>query len=106
MKSLGGSGEMVTNGAITAGGRSALRHELAGGGHDQRHEFAGRAASESGDRARLPADERGGDASVARALQARRVGDGRYELFKTTKKYDGDVGREQHGFPSAKELPA
>jgi hypothetical protein len=32
--------------------------------------------------------------------------DGRYELFKTTKKYDGDVGRQQHGFPSAKELPA
>ena len=32
--------------------------------------------------------------------------DGRYELFKTTKKYDGDVGREQHGYPSAKELPA
>ena len=32
--------------------------------------------------------------------------DGRYELFKTTKKYDGDVGRKQHGFPSAAELPA
>jgi len=32
--------------------------------------------------------------------------DGRYELFKSTKKYDGAVGREQHGFPSPKELPA
>jgi uncharacterized protein len=32
--------------------------------------------------------------------------DGRWELFKTTKKYDGDLGREQHGFPSAAELPA
>jgi uncharacterized protein len=32
--------------------------------------------------------------------------DGRHELFKTTKKYDGDVGREQHGYPSSKELPA
>jgi hypothetical protein len=31
--------------------------------------------------------------------------DGRYEKFKTTAFYDGDVGREQHGFPSAKELP-
>ena len=31
--------------------------------------------------------------------------DGRFELFKTTKKYDGDLGREQHGFPSAAELP-
>ncbi len=32
--------------------------------------------------------------------------DGRFELFKTTKKYDGDLGRSQHGFPSADELPA
>jgi hypothetical protein len=31
--------------------------------------------------------------------------DGRYEKFKTTKFYDGDLGREQHGFPPAKELP-
>jgi len=31
--------------------------------------------------------------------------DGRYEKFKTTKFYDGDLGREQHGFPSAKALP-
>jgi hypothetical protein len=31
--------------------------------------------------------------------------DGRYERFKTTKFYDGDVGRQQHGFPAAKELP-
>ncbi len=32
--------------------------------------------------------------------------DGRFELFKTTKKYDGKVGREQHHFPTAQELPA
>jgi len=32
--------------------------------------------------------------------------DGRYELFKVTKKYDGGVGREQHHFPSSEELPA
>lgn len=32
--------------------------------------------------------------------------DGRLELFKTTKKYDGDLGREQHHFPPASELPA
>jgi len=32
--------------------------------------------------------------------------DGRWELFKTTKKYDGDLGRTQHGFPSSAELPA
>lgn len=33
------------------------------------------------------------------------AGDGRLEFFKTTVKYDGNVGREQHGMPSAKELP-
>ena len=31
--------------------------------------------------------------------------DGRYERFKTTMFYDGEVGREQHGFPKVKELP-
>lgn len=32
--------------------------------------------------------------------------DGRYELFKSTLKYDGDLGREQHQFPTPAELPA
>jgi aryl-alcohol dehydrogenase-like predicted oxidoreductase len=31
--------------------------------------------------------------------------DGRFELFKTSKKYDGKPGREQHGFASQEELP-
>jgi hypothetical protein len=31
--------------------------------------------------------------------------DGRYELFKTTTKYDGKVGREQHHFPPIEKLP-
>jgi uncharacterized protein len=31
--------------------------------------------------------------------------DGHLELFKTTKKYDGDLGRDMHGFPSSAELP-
>jgi hypothetical protein len=31
--------------------------------------------------------------------------DGHRELFKTTKKYDGDLGREMHGFRSSAELP-
>jgi predicted aldo/keto reductase-like oxidoreductase len=30
--------------------------------------------------------------------------DGRFELYKTTAQHDGDVGREQHGFPSADAL--
>jgi aryl-alcohol dehydrogenase-like predicted oxidoreductase len=31
--------------------------------------------------------------------------DGHLELFKTTKKYDGGVGREQHGYPPPDQLP-
>jgi hypothetical protein len=33
------------------------------------------------------------------------AGDGHLELYKSTMKYDGDVGREQHGLPSHKDLP-
>ena len=32
--------------------------------------------------------------------------DGRCELFKTSVKYDGVVGRSQHGYPDAAALPA
>lgn len=34
------------------------------------------------------------------------AGDGRLEHYKASKLYDAAVGREQHGFPSTKELPA
>ena len=33
------------------------------------------------------------------------AGDGHLELYKSTMKYDADLGREQHGFQSHKELP-
>jgi uncharacterized protein len=33
------------------------------------------------------------------------AGDGHLELYKSTLKYDGDVGREQHGYPSQESLP-
>jgi hypothetical protein len=47
----------------------------------------------------------------ATAMQALRdqcrsvAADGRLELFKMTTKYDGKIGREQHHFPTAQELP-
>lgn len=105
MKSLGGSGEMISKGAITPaeGLRYAMSLPVAVtiSGMDspavlhQNLEIA-----------------RGFHPMSAADMQALRdrckadAADGRYELFKTTKKYDGDVGREQHGFPSSKELPA
>jgi hypothetical protein len=36
----------------------------------------------------------------------RQFDDGRYELFKSTIMYDGDVGRQQHDYPTPAELPA
>lgn len=33
------------------------------------------------------------------------AGDGHLELFKTTVKYDGKIGRQQHEYPTAEELP-
>jgi aryl-alcohol dehydrogenase-like predicted oxidoreductase len=35
-----------------------------------------------------------------------KAADGRFELYKTTIKHDGPLGREQHGFPSEQELSA
>jgi aryl-alcohol dehydrogenase-like predicted oxidoreductase len=32
--------------------------------------------------------------------------DGRFELYKTTAEHEGDIGRKQHGFPSAEEVAA
>jgi uncharacterized protein len=32
-------------------------------------------------------------------------GDGHLELYETAKKYDGRVGREQHGYPPPEQLP-
>jgi len=39
------------------------------------------------------------------ALRERCAADGHLELFKSTKKYDGAVGRQQHGYPPAEQLP-
>ena len=104
MKSLGGSGEMVTSGAITPeeGLRYAMSLPVATtiSGIDslnvleQNLEIA---------RNFQPMSE--AEMEALRQRCSRFAADGRFEKFKTTKFYDGDVGREQHGFPSAKELP-
>ncbi|EDY19059.1 aldo/keto reductase [Chthoniobacter flavus Ellin428] len=104
MKSLGGSGEMVTSGTITAeeGLRYAMSLPVATtisgidslGVLHQNLEIA---------RNFKPMTEVEMEALRQRCHQF--AADGRYEKFKTTKFYDGDVGREQHGYPSAKELP-
>ena len=105
MKSMGGSGEMVRHGGVTAA--EALRYAMSlpvtvtvsgmesAGVLQQNLEVA-----------------RGFQPLSAAQMQSLRdrcrvdASDGRWELFKTTKKYDGDLGRQQHGFPTSEELPA
>ncbi len=104
MKSMGGSGEMVAKGAVTVA--EALRYAMS----------LPVATTISGINAldilrQNLAIARGFEPLASAEMQRLRercrsgAADGRYELFKTTKKYDGDVGRQQHGYPSAKELP-
>jgi uncharacterized protein len=45
------------------------------------------------------------DKQALRSRVAEVAADGRYELYKTSKSYDADVGREQHGYPPPDELP-
>ncbi len=105
MKSMGGSGEIVVHGAATP--EQALRYAMS----------LPVAATISGVESMEVLEQnlavaRGFQPMTAQEMQALReqckvfAADGRYELFKVTKKYDGSVGREQHHFPPSEELPA
>ena len=105
MKSMGGSGEMISQGALTPTEALTFAMSLPGVSTtisgmdsmrvlDQNLEILGNFKPLS--------DEQ----LSALRTYAEQFDDGRYELFKSTVKYDGDLGRTQHGFPSAAELPA
>jgi predicted aldo/keto reductase-like oxidoreductase len=105
MKSLGGSGEIAVNGAVTPeeGLRYAMSLPVATtiSGMDsmvvlEQNLKVARGFQPFGEREMVALRER------VRPLAA----DGRYELFKTTTKYDGNVGREQHHYPPKEKLPA
>ena len=104
MKSLGGSGEMVTSGAITPeeGLRYAMSLPVATtiSGVDSLTVLNQNLAVARGF---TPMSE--SEMATLRERCRPLAGDGHLERFKTTKLYDGDPGREQHGYPSAKELP-
>jgi predicted aldo/keto reductase-like oxidoreductase len=105
MKSLGGSGEIAVNGAVTPeeGLRYAMSLPVATtiSGMDslvvlEQNLNVARGFKPFGEQEMAALRER------VRPLAA----DGRYELFKTTTKYDGNVGREQHHYPPKEKLPA
>ncbi len=105
MKSMGGSGEIIIHGAATP--EEALRYAMSLpvaatiSGVDSMDVLQQNLAIARGFQPMTSAD--------MQALRDRCkffASDGRYELFKVTKKYDGSVGRQQHHFPSSEELPA
>jgi len=104
MKSLGGSGELVTNGAVTP--HEGLSYAMSLpvsttiSGMDSLAVLQQNLKIASGFKP-LTADAMQATRDRVRTFAA----DGRYELFKTTTKYDGKVGREQHHFPTEEKLP-
>ncbi len=104
MKSFGGSGEMLRKGAVTP--VEALSYAMSLpvavtiSGVDTLevlHQNLG-----------IACGFKPLEASAMQALRERcrtYSADGRLELFKMTVKYDGKIGREQHGYQSPEELP-
>ena len=104
MKSLGGNGQPITKGVVTVA--EALRYAMSLpvsttiSGIDSLAVLRQNLAIARGFK---PMTAREMEALAKRC--ARDAGDGHLELYKSTMKYDGDLGREQHGLPSHKELP-
>jgi aryl-alcohol dehydrogenase-like predicted oxidoreductase len=104
MKSLGGSGELVKFGAITA--EQGLHYAMS----------LPVATTISGIDTMEVLDQNLGVAINFQPLNASQMqslrdqcrlaaADGHLELFKMTTEYDGKVGREQHHFPTVAQLP-
>jgi aryl-alcohol dehydrogenase-like predicted oxidoreductase len=104
MKSLGGNGQPVTQGVVTV--EEALRYAMSLpvattiSGIDSLAVLRQNLAIARGFRP-MTAEEM--EALRRRCVSA--AGDGHLELYKSTMKYDGDLGRGQHGIPSHKETP-
>ena len=105
MKSMGGSGEAIVHGALTP--TEALSYAMS---------VPGVSTTISGMDSMAVLDQNLRILSGFQQLSEKQMDelrahgkqfrDGRYELFKSTMKYDGDIGREQHDFPLSGELPA
>jgi hypothetical protein len=104
MKSLGGNGQPVTKGVVTVD--EALRYAMSLPVATTISGIDSLAVLRQNlDIARgfspMTAEEM--EALAKRCAAA--AGDGHLELYKSTMKYDGDLGRGQHGMPSHKDLP-
>ena len=106
MKSMGGGGEPVKHGAATP--QELLRYAMSVpgvlttvSGMDSYNVFKQNLAI-----AQAFTPMTAAEMSALEGRVAGVAGDGRLEHYKSTKIYDAAVGRRQHGFPSATELPA
>ncbi|HEX4783886.1 MAG TPA: hypothetical protein VH350_06055 [Candidatus Sulfotelmatobacter sp.] len=103
MKSMGGSGELISKGAFTRSQSFSYAMSLPVATTisgmdsmevlDQNLTILRDFKTLSADRMQILRDH------------GRQFDDGRYELYKSTMKYDRDLGRSQHGCPSSAELP-
>ncbi len=105
MKSWAAAERWCVKGRNYAGRRSALRHELT-----CCHNISGMDSIEVL-KQNLEVVQNFNPMSQQEMAELRNrsraeAANGHLELFKTTTKYDGKVGREQHGYPDVEELPA
>jgi aryl-alcohol dehydrogenase-like predicted oxidoreductase len=105
MKSMGGAGQAVQAGVVTPD--EALRYAMSipgvtvtVSGIDSIDVLRQNLAIARGFEAMS-----GAEMAALRARVSPPASDGHFELYKTTKHFDGKVGREQHGYPSSDELP-
>ena len=106
MKSMGGEGDAVRKKAVSA--EEALRYAMS---------LPGVTTTVTGidsmrvlrQNIRIAADFTPMSTDEMEALRLRvaeLAADGRYELYKSTAKHEGDIGRKQHGFPLQDEIAA
>jgi predicted aldo/keto reductase-like oxidoreductase len=104
MKSLGGNGQPVIQGVVTV--EEALRYAMSLpvattiSGIDSLSVLRQNLRVARGFTPMTPAEM-----EALRRRCAPAAGDGHLELYKSTMKYDGNLGRGQHGLPPQKELP-
>ncbi|MGH9799000.1 MAG: aldo/keto reductase [Blastocatellia bacterium] len=103
MKSMGGGGDMVKAGVVTA--EEALRYAMSlpvvsiiSGIESSKILRQNLAVAR--DFQPMTADEM----QTLRARCSEAAGDGRYELYKVTARHEGPIGRAQHGFPPYKAM--
>jgi predicted aldo/keto reductase-like oxidoreductase len=103
MKSMGGSGELISKGAFTPS--EALSYAMS---LPVATTISGIDSMEVLDQnLAILRDFKPFSTDQMNALRdhCKQFNDGRYELYKSTLKYDSDLGRSQHGYPSSAELP-